>query len=47
MNLDKIKVDEFKVEFSEGTWAETVDFAAILNVIIEFIKKIITFEFAA
>ena len=47
MNLDNIKVDEFDVKFSEGSWSEVVSFADIINVIIEFIKKIITFEFAA
>ena len=45
--LEDIKApDEFKVEFSDkDNWAEVVDFAAILETIIEFIKKILKFEF--
>ncbi len=48
MNLDDIKVtDKVEVEFSDpkSDWSEIVDFQAILNTILEFIKKILSFEF--
>lgn len=47
MNIEDIKVDEFEVEFSDpkSTWSEIVDFADFFNAILDFIKKILKFEF--
>ncbi len=51
MNLDNIKVDEGQADvmFSDpngkDVWYEVVDFSSFLNAIIEFLKKILTFEF--
>ena len=36
---------EIFVKFSEGTWSEEVDFTALLNAIVDFVKKILKFEF--
>lgn len=48
MELDKIVIEEdVNVEFSDpkSDWSEIVNFKEILNTIIEFIKKILAFEF--
>lgn len=48
MELDKIVIeDDVKVEFSDpkSDWSEIVNFKEILNTILEFIKKILSFEF--
>ena len=49
--MDEIKnitiEDDVNVEFSDpkSDWSEIVNFKDILNTIIEFIKKILAFEF--
>lgn len=48
--MDEIKnitiEDDVKVEFSDkDNWSEVVNFKDILNTILEFIKKILAFEF--
>lgn len=49
MNLDNIYVSEgdANIKFSDpkSDWSEVVDFSSFLNAIIEFIKKILSFEF--
>ena len=49
MNLDNIYVSEgdANIEFSDpkSDWSEIVNFKELLNTIIEFIKKILAFEF--
>jgi hypothetical protein len=46
--LDDIKVtDKVEVEFSDpkSDWKEIVNFHEFINVILEFIKKLLKFEF--
>ena len=33
------------IKFWEGAWAEEVSFDAIINAIVDFVKKILKFEF--
>ena len=44
---DVVIEEDVNVEFSDpkSDWSEIVNFKAILNTIIEFIKKILKFEF--
>ena len=45
--LDDIKVENAHVEFSDpkSDWKETVCFTDIINTILDFIKKLLSFEF--
>lgn len=45
--LENVKAENIHVEFSDpkSDWKEEVCFTDLLNAIIEFVKKILAFEF--